>query len=1220
MNHAPTVNNNGDGEYELTAEDEAVEALRSASQNQLAQQAAVAGQPEPPPSQADMDDEQALNDFEERYRKPSHHVIEGWQNKKFSDSAAISSMTPFIKLYCIYSSEELQLYENVLANNKWMREQPDQWLESGREIFDPKLPDGFVDSLYSAFQIEFAEGGDQGSKRVINSIISKSEEGGGIYATDMTFAIPQGPDNNWDGGFGVIDMQSTKMTDTPFVENFSMKIQLNNPRLIKQKYEFNKLITVGSHFLIMYGWSDGSETGLYDAENKKIFLDTNDAGFYNRGNWRWTVVQLHKFNFNFNSMGQMEGTLDFISAQNSDIIFNMNSKMSNISQYSMYFLNSRFLGGVAQLERAEATVGTFDDQGNELDYEITQESTLLQALVAQSVGAIDLSGLDSTEDTTQYSGDANTAWEKLPKKPPTFVQSLKAMSGYYGEVIIYLPRRLSKNGKEVADMQIAGWWVKDKGFIMSQWFNSLSDGPASLPGAGNGDLAPSKAAAMSYTGSAGRTGSESGYYLGIITGRGEAAPPALGEGSEIPGGIIYQLDLGVNNSRVGRLGGGLAKYAQGGSGADTAETSSFNLTDMLNDNLLFQGNRIKFAGHELWDEINPLLTCSQTDKDTIKNMSEGISVTTMSLPTILDDKGREQVEGKIIGEDILYYNLGWVITSLIYYNYKLGSGSLDIRYGNLSPQLRVNDNFRYSSTNYVRNIYAENNKENSYDPENFTSLIKASESPSLTISDISRRTGRARNYDDFLTDALTMTEVLKTVERIEPWMVNEFEGIRAPEDDWVRLTQSDGLSLRGLYYNELLSYFSGADLISAENTTTRIWGTPDSNGIQKLEIDKLGWPVNRSGFDNNAYNNVIKNLTPEAVALWDPDASRVVILRKGNDLFFSQGVVIPFLEPLGKDGQGTVDRVALTGVENIDRIVKIPMEANRVDEVFSNAIGTAQSPADIINKILTDCCSIDGLGLGVITKSNGSLVIEAAGGMKVETEQFNMDYSEEELTEISEGNNFVLDYRSKNSLIKNLTVGGSMDPNISFLYGNSIRQQNSKATILSAINQRSRTNPNDITFTEFAKNWLFKNQERGDASQIAAALRTAESKINNIQNGVIDDPDLSVLLESLPDDLYSAYLSTDYTLYEQLQIEQMNSSNSVNSLFTYYMNQITAKIHGTTGLECFQIIQLKNVAGLIDGFYCIIGVTDQITTSSFETELKLMLLAPSTVLESRLQT
>lgn len=1209
MNHAPIVNNE-DGEYELTPEDEAAEALRTASQNQLDQQAAAAGQPEPPPSQADMDDEQARNDFEERYTKPSHHVIEGWQNKKFSDSAAINSMTPFMKLYCIYSSEELQLYENVLANNKWMREQPDQWLESGRELFDPKLPDGFVNSLYSAFQIEFVEGGDQGSKRVINSIISKSEEGGGIYATDMTFAIPQGPDNNWDGGFGVIDMQSTKMTDTPFVENFSMKIQLNNPRLIRQKYEFNKLITVGSHFLIMYGWSDGSETGLYDAENKKIFLDTNDEGFYNRGNWRWTIVQLHKFNFSFNSMGQMEGTLDFISAQNSDIIFNMNSKMSNISQYSMYFLNSRFLGGAAALERAEATVGTFDAQGNELDYEITQETTLLQSLVAQIDSGIDLSGLDATDDTTQVNSDAATAWEKLPKKPPTFVKTLEGMSGYLGEIAIYLPRRLSTDGLKILDYQLAGFWVEGKGFIMMDWFYTLSNGAASLPGTGSGDIVPSKAAAMSY--SAGQSGEESGYYVPIITGRGDS-PFGI-----IPGGIRYEIDpsrtpwifpTGADTKYFGIQG----NFFQGGAGQSATRNASLNAVDSLNRNLLIQNDRIKFAGHELWEEITPLLTCSETDKEIIKNMSEGISVTTFAIATSNEQGATTE---KIISEDILYYNLGWIITSLIYYNHKLGSGSLDIRYGNLSPQLKVNNNFRYSATNSVRNIYAENNKENSYDPANFTSLIKATEPPALRPNDMWRRAGQDINAP---LNNLIMMEVLKTVERIEPWMVDEFVNLRAPENDWASLTQSSGNSVRGLYYNELLSYFSGVDLISAENTSSGVWSDKDSNNIQKLTITELAWPVPVSyPFQ---YNEIIRNLTPDALTKWDESASTVGILRNGNDLFFGQGVVIPFRKPISSSGgQESTNRVALTGVESIDRIVKIPMEADRVDEVFSNAIGTAQSPADIINKILTDCCSIEGLGLGVITKSNGSLVIEAAGGMKVETEQFNMDYSEEELNIISEGNNFVLDYRSKNSLIKDLTVGGSMDPNIAFLYGNAIRQQNSKATILSAINQRSRTNPNDITFTEFAKNWLFQNQERSNAVETAQRLGSAETTINSIQNGVINDPNLSVLLESLPDDLYSAYLATDYTLYEQLQIEQMNSSNSVNSLFTYYMNQITAKIHGTTGLECFQIIQLKNVAGLIDGFYCIIGITDQITTSSFETELKLMLLAPSTVLESRLQT
>lgn len=103
----------------------------------------------------------------------------------------------------------------------------------------------------------------------------------------------------------------------------------------------------------------------------------------------------------------------------------------------------------------------------------------------------------------------------------------------------------------------------------------------------------------------------------------------------------------------------------------------------------------------------------------------------------------------------------------------------------------------------------------------------------------------------------------------------------------------------------------------------------------------------------------------------------------------------------------------------------------------------------------------------------------------------------------------------------------------------------------------------------------------------------------------------------MPEGLFSDFLAEDYKLYERIAVEQMNNSNQLSQMFSYYMNQLTVTIHGTTGLECMQFVQIRNVASLLDGFYCIIGITESVSSNDFKTELNLMLIAPSTILEPK---
>jgi len=197
-----------------------------------------------------------------------------------------------------------------------------------------------------------------------------------------------------------------------------------------------------------------------------------------------------------------------------------------------------------------------------------------------------------------------------------------------------------------------------------------------------------------------------------------------------------------------------------------------------------------------------------------------------------------------------------------------------------------------------------------------------------------------------------------------------------------------------------------------------------------------------------------------------------------------------------------------------------------------------------------------------------------------------------------------------------------MDPNIAFLYGASVRGPNGRRDILkiikenrSSLDQEGRApNPNMVDFGAFARNYMLKN--RPNDADTLASIQAFEGQLSGTATVAADDEEtFNELLESIPEGLFAEYMSQDYSLYEKLAIERMNNSNQLSQMFSYYMNQLTATIHGTTGLECMQIVQIRNVAGLIDGFYCIIGISEKIGVNDFITELNLMLVAPSTILE-----
>jgi len=1124
-----------------------------------------------------------------QYKKPHPNVISGWQQKKYlMPNTKLSGLTPFIKLYSIFNEDEGLLYQSVIQSN------------ANRTDNNPRLPDGFIESFQRAI-ILAVEGADNSSISTINSALVGSENGP-LYMIDMNRPEAQGSSNNWTGGFGIKDMSCNRTTESPFSETFSLTVTLNDPSLVRNRYEYNKLLTVGSNFLLMYGWSSGAPNSFFDKNQNTFSLNFNEDVYYNGKDFRYVFVQLHKFAWDFNNLGQMEGTLDFVAAQNSEVIFNMGGKMSSLGKSVQYFMNSRLLGGPPRADAAIDSIGTFNRDGEEQDVSIG-ETTAAEALFEN------LGGLDEADNDNHAEQTARIA--------------NLAMVGFLGDVDIFVTAGPARSDGGRKDRQVHR--------RIQELFDQDADrlyGAEVKPNTVLGKLNGNREAilqlaedeperfrrALNESERLERIGSVvDGSFIEDKSSTWSQAPNGWGEGQKlnilglsalfIP--IVYnrqtgEVDYSGNRTNRTRNAGRVKikwvaqdnknkaenkKYNLRKSGGNAAIKNAEDFTNISESISLSESRFDKlFSGKALFESGD--LNIPESYTETFRDLPEGVIITKYGVGTAKrpglnadgDIVNGYQNNNYVLGEDIIYYYLGWVVEAFKYYEHKYSNKRINIVYSELGES-QISEPFARFQNQFRSRIAKETSNELGESPSYEADSLVAIRDPSSQSGD---------NY------------------RVESSII---PSARPKSKEWA--VDENGNALQGVYYEEIENIVP--NLLQPTDSAFFVSG-PEGSGYKVLVDEKFDVFLKfKRGF------RLTKGQT------LTPDTPRDVKIRqKGSSIFFPIGVTLPIKKIVsGEDADDkdfkNIDTVGLK-TTRISNTAEVLLDADKVDEVLDNSQG--RSFPDIITKILTECVAMPDLGLVLVPLSNGDLSIQAAGAMSADEVKFNADYNPDVDSIIAEGQNFIIDYRTKNSLLKSLSVTAKMDPNIAFLYGASVRGPNGRRDILkiikenrSSLDQEGRApNPNMVDFGAFARNYMLKN--RPNDADTLASIQAFEGQLSGTATVAADDEEtFNELLESIPEGLFAEYMSQDYSLYEKLAIERMNNSNQLSQMFSYYMNQLTATIHGTTGLECMQIVQIRNVAGLIDGFYCIIGISEKIGVNDFITELNLMLVAPSTILE-----
>ena len=1116
-----------------------------------------------------------------QYKKPHPNVIYGWQEKKYlMSNTKLSGLTPFIKLYSIFNEEEYFLYSSVLEANK------------SRSDNNPRLPDGFIDSFANSIEL-VVQGANNSSISTINSALI-GDSNGGKYMIDMNRPEAQGSANNWTGGFGIKDMSCNRTTESPFSETFSLTVTINDPALVRNRYEYNKLLTVGSNFLLMYGWSSDAPNSFFDKNQNSFNLNFDEDVYYNGKDFRYVFVQLHKFAWDFNSLGQMEGTLDFVAAQNSQIIFNMGGKMASLGKSVQYFMNSRLLGGPSQADAAIDKLGTFNRNGEEQDVTIDGQTTAAESLFGNLGGLEEIDDADRNQQTARivqlamvgYLGDVDIfitvgearRGDRESYKPLKRVQDVfdSRADKFYGAEVKPFSTLGAISREEAIDLAENNPTLFRRAIKESERYERIGS-------VVDGEFIEDESSAWSRA----SNGWTAGQKLNLM-GKGAFFIPI--KYNNITGEVDYSGNVTNKRNNIAEV---KIKWVSP-STSNNDRNEDFNLrknSDItepedfgaLSETTAFSESRFDklFSGRALIDELN----ISDTWKKTFEDLPEGVIITKYGVGT---QRRVQLIGGKlerlassnnyVIGEDIIYYYLGWVVEAFKHYEYKYSNKRINIEYSELGVS-QISEPFVSFQNQFRSRIAKETATELGEDATYIEDKLYAIRDPASRSS---------ANY------------------RVDPEIIPKN---RPASDEWAK--DANGEPLQGVYYEEIESIVP--NLLKPDDSSFFVAGPQDS-GYKELNDNKFDvFLTFKRGY------RLTKGQTRQESTPRD-----VKIRQKGSSVFFPIGVTLPIKKvAAGEDADDSdfknIETVGLK-TETIRNTAEVLLDADKVDQVLDNSAG--RSFPDIITKILTECVAMPDLGLVLVPLSNGDLSIQAAGAMSADEVKFNMDYTPDVDNVIAEGENFIIDYRTKNSLLKNLSVAAKMDPNIAFLYGSSVRGPNGRRDILKIIKESRQgfvdttgsPNPNMVEFGAFARNYMLRNRPN-DADTITS-INAFESQLSGeatVASG--DEEAFNELIESIPEGLFAEYMSQDYSLYEKLAVERMNNSNQISQMFSYYMNQLTATIHGTTGLECMQIVQLRNVAGLIDGFYCIIGITEKIGTNDFVTELNLMLVAPSTILE-----
>ena len=210
-------------------------------------------------------------------------IVQGWNSKLNSSSLKLSSLTPFVELYAVFK-EGQDVNDIVFDTNRTT------FPEISTRLYDVTLRQA-------------------GSENKLRAKVAP------IATANKTQLEPDSLNeygSSYKGAAGINDLTVSRGAAASLNVKYDIQITLPNPELINELYEYSRIMTLNSSFLIIYGWNTSDFENVVPPpnilnNNTEITLNQRGAGFYET-----SLVSLYRFDFSFDNVGHLTGKLSFL--------------------------------------------------------------------------------------------------------------------------------------------------------------------------------------------------------------------------------------------------------------------------------------------------------------------------------------------------------------------------------------------------------------------------------------------------------------------------------------------------------------------------------------------------------------------------------------------------------------------------------------------------------------------------------------------------------------------------------------------------------------------------------------------------------------------------------------------------------------------------------------------------------------------------------------------
>ncbi len=329
-------------------------------------------------------------------------LVAGWKSKLSMGSLNLSKLSPFINLLALYDSKDVTELTRVAANtNKW------------QQLVSRLKPISIKGTTVNQFSNSVIDDKFNASNADFKSILS------GQTSIEFKFVPILGIESqlntlNQRGGEGITSFSITRGAQHNY--SATMSVTITDINIFKDRVELNNLITLNSLFLVSYGWSSSEGLQFTNPPNfentpNNLSIDLDEINF---GYWRAMLFRLYRYNFSFDEVGHMNGTLEFMSPNQGLLSF---IKMANISKSVLTNLNDSakvktFTDPVSPTtSQAVITHYRLKDVFDQIQTAVHEANTGIPATPSVSTAQIDVTQTQQYQDLVQQA-DSSVITEK----------------------------------------------------------------------------------------------------------------------------------------------------------------------------------------------------------------------------------------------------------------------------------------------------------------------------------------------------------------------------------------------------------------------------------------------------------------------------------------------------------------------------------------------------------------------------------------------------------------------------------------------------------------------------------------------------------------------------------------------------------------------------------------------------------------------------------------